>query len=63
MTGALVVAEVQLVEGADPVVLKPLILAACRAGLPREAVPASIRFVVALATNAAGKLLRPGPKA
>ncbi len=63
VTGALVVAEVQLVEGADPVVLKPLILAACRAGLPREAVPASIRFVVALATNAAGKLLRPGPKA
>ena len=63
VTGALVVAEVQLVAGADPVVMKPLILAACRAELPREAVPATFRFVDGFATNAAGKLLRPGPKA
>ena len=51
-------AFVQLAEGAEPAALKLAILAACRAELPREAVPASLRFVEGFATNAAGKLLR-----
>ena len=63
VTGALVMAEVQLTAGTDPVPLKAAILAACRAELPREAVPAILRFVEGFATNAAGKLLRPSAKA
>ena len=58
VTGALVMAEVQLAAGADPATLKHAILAACRSALPREAVPATLRFVEGFATNAAGKLLR-----
>lgn len=58
LTGALLVAEVQLRDGADPDAVRAAILAACRAALEREAVPASVRFVEGLRTNAAGKLVR-----
>lgn len=58
VTGALVVAEVQLDPGADPGAVRRLIQETCRARLPREAVPAIIRFVEGFATNAAGKLVR-----
>lgn len=60
VTGALVVAEVQLEPDADPNAVRPLIQEACRAHLEREAVPAIIRFVAGFTTNAAGKLVRTG---
>jgi acyl-CoA synthetase (AMP-forming)/AMP-acid ligase II len=58
VTGALVVAEVQLDAGADADVTRQLVQGACRARLEREAVPAIIRFVEGFTTNAAGKLVR-----
>jgi acyl-CoA synthetase (AMP-forming)/AMP-acid ligase II len=58
ITGTLVVADILADEGADPAVVKSAILEACRAELVREAVPAIIRFVDGLETNAAGKLVR-----
>ena len=60
VTGALVVAEVQLDTDADPDVTRRLIQNICRARLDREAVPAIIRFVAGFTTNAAGKLVRTG---
>ena len=60
VTGALVLAEVQLVAGADPAEVRRRIVADCRARLEREAVPAIIRFVDDFRTNAAGKLVRTG---
>lgn len=60
VTGALVVAEVQLRPGADPAATRKAILAACRERLEREAVPATIRFVEDFVVNAAGKLIRSG---
>ncbi len=63
VTGALVVAAVEPEPGADETALRRAILDACRAGLEREAVPAAVRFVAGFATNAAGKLLRPGAPA
>lgn len=60
VTGALVLAEVQLAAGADPDTVRHLIQTACRARLDREAVPAIIRFVAGFTTNAAGKLVRTG---
>jgi acyl-CoA synthetase (AMP-forming)/AMP-acid ligase II len=65
MAGALVEAQVVAVPGhpaaADQGTLRAAILAACRAALPREAVPAFLRFPADLASNAAGKLWRPAP--
>jgi acyl-CoA synthetase (AMP-forming)/AMP-acid ligase II len=58
VTGALVLAEVQLDAGADPDATRRLILETSRARLEREAVPAIIRFVEGFQTNAAGKLVR-----
>ena len=46
--------------GCDQAALKALILARCRAALPREAVPASLSFAAELATTAAGKIARAG---
>lgn len=60
VTGALVVAEVQLDTDADPDAARRLIQETCRARLEREAVPAIIRFVTGFTTNAAGKLVRTG---
>lgn len=60
VTGALVVAEVQLDTDADPDATRRLIQDTCRARLDREAVPAIIRFVAGFTTNAAGKLVRTG---
>lgn len=60
VTGALVVAEVQLDKEADPDATRRLIQDTCRARLDREAVPAIIRFVAGFTTNAAGKLVRTG---
>ena len=58
VTGALVLAEVQLAVGAAPAAVKAAILSTCRARLEREAVPAIIRFVDGFQINAAGKLMR-----
>jgi acyl-CoA synthetase (AMP-forming)/AMP-acid ligase II len=60
VTGALVLAEVQLESGVEPDVIRSLIQEACRAQLDREAVPAIIRFVENFKINAAGKLIRTG---
>lgn len=60
ITGTLVVAEVQLVEGFDAAQVKQAILEISRSRLVREAVPAIIRFVDGFETNAAGKLVRKG---
>jgi acyl-CoA synthetase (AMP-forming)/AMP-acid ligase II len=60
VTGALVMAEVQAEAGVDQAGLKSAILAACRAELPREAVPAILRFVSDMSINAAGKIQRSG---
>ena len=60
ITGALVVAEVQLDTHADPDATRRLIQDTCRARLEREAVPAIIRFVAGFTTNSAGKLMRTG---
>jgi acyl-CoA synthetase (AMP-forming)/AMP-acid ligase II len=58
ITGALVVAEVQLDPGVDPDATRRLVQETCRARLDREAVPAIIRFIAGFTTNAAGKLVR-----
>lgn len=59
ITGALLVATVVPADaGADREALKAEIQTRCRAELEREAVPARIAFADALATNAAGKILR-----
>ncbi len=58
VTGALVMARVQLEDGADPQAVKRAIIDTCRARLEREAVPAIVRFVDGFTTNAAGKLVR-----
>jgi acyl-CoA synthetase (AMP-forming)/AMP-acid ligase II len=59
ITGALLMA---VVVPADPLAdqdeLKERIMAACRAELEREAVPARIRFTDSLTVNAAGKITR-----
>ncbi|MCA0273910.1 MAG: fatty acid--CoA ligase family protein [Proteobacteria bacterium] len=60
ITGTLVVAEIQVQDGADPAIVKQAILDTCRAKLVREAVPAIVRFVDGFETNAAGKLVRKG---
>lgn len=59
ITGALLIATVVPVDpGADRDDLKDRIMAACRGGLEREAVPARILFADSLETNAAGKIAR-----
>jgi acyl-coenzyme A synthetase/AMP-(fatty) acid ligase len=63
ITGAIVVAEVVLNPEIDAApapaeVLKDEILGLCRASLPRHKVPATIRFVPALAVAATGKIAR-----
>lgn len=58
VTGALVMAEVKLAEGADPDAARARIQTASRAALVREAVPAIIRFVEEFHVNAAGKIVR-----
>lgn len=58
MTGALVVADVQVDGEVDRPALKKAIQDACRNELEREAVPAVVRFSNDLQVNAAGKLLR-----
>lgn len=59
ITGALLMAVVVPADpGADRGALKDAIIAACRAGLEREAVPARITFAESLETNAAGKIVR-----
>jgi acyl-CoA synthetase (AMP-forming)/AMP-acid ligase II len=63
LTGALVVADIKPAEGADPEMLRRDVQAACRASLPREAVPAMLRFVEDFATNSAGKLVRAAQRA
>lgn len=60
VTGALVLAQVQLEPGVDADMTRQHILQICRANLEREAVPAIIRFVDGFKTNAAGKLMRTG---
>lgn len=60
VTGALVLAEVQLAAGADPAATRARIIETARAALVREAVPAIIRFVSGFETNAAGKIVRSG---
>jgi acyl-coenzyme A synthetase/AMP-(fatty) acid ligase len=64
ITGAIVVADVVLEEetarGADDSEeLRTELLEVCRRVLPPHKVPARLRFVPALALNAAGKLVRP----
>jgi len=64
ITGAVVTAEVVLVEGAAtgrPAedVVKGEILEACRRGLAAHKVPMTIRIVPALEVSASGKLVRP----
>ena len=61
ITGAIVVADVVLAEGADPSRKEAIgneILAQCRASLAAHKVPAMIRFVEELDVTAAGKLAR-----
>ena len=61
ITGAIVVADVILAEGADASrggEIRDQILADCRASLPSYKVPAVIRFVRSLDITAAGKLAR-----
>jgi acyl-coenzyme A synthetase/AMP-(fatty) acid ligase len=61
ITGAVVTAEVVLVEGGTrpaETVITAQILAACRAALPVHKVPAILRVVPSLPVSAAGKLLR-----
>ncbi len=59
ITGALLIATVVPADPeADRDALQAAILAACRGGLEREAVPARIRFSESLETNAAGKIVR-----
>jgi acyl-coenzyme A synthetase/AMP-(fatty) acid ligase len=67
ITGAVVVADVVLANGAadatGPAELAGLsgdLLAACRRSLPAHKVPSALRFVPSLELTAAGKLVRPG---
>jgi acyl-coenzyme A synthetase/AMP-(fatty) acid ligase len=66
IVGAVVVAEVVLVEDAAPAGdheaaerVKAELLEACRQGLPAHKVPTTLRFVPNLELTAAGKLVRP----
>ncbi len=64
ITGAIVVADVVLADGAatEPTAanaVKQELLAACRQALPAHKVPAMLRFVPTLELTAAGKLVRP----
>lgn len=61
--GALVLAEIQPEPGADPDALRAAVKAACRDALPREAMPASLRFVDGFDINASGKIVRTGKTA
>jgi acyl-CoA synthetase (AMP-forming)/AMP-acid ligase II len=58
ITGALVLAQVQLREGFEQKKMIDEIRAICRSSLPREAVPARIKFVESIELNAAGKITR-----
>jgi acyl-CoA synthetase (AMP-forming)/AMP-acid ligase II len=59
ITGALVVADVVAKEsGADPQALRAEIIKDCREKLERYQVPAVIRFVKEIETNASGKVAR-----
>ena len=59
ITGALLTATVLPADpGVDRTALRDAILAACRARLEREAVPARIAFTDRIETNAAGKISR-----
>ena len=58
ITGAIVVAEVVLMEGEDPEKAGEEILRACRAGLKPFQVPAMVRWVAKLELSAGGKLVR-----
>jgi acyl-coenzyme A synthetase/AMP-(fatty) acid ligase len=64
ITGAVVAAEVVLIEGSDerPAgdALTRDILDLCRRSLPAHKVPAMVRIVPSLEVSPAGKLLRPG---
>ena len=66
ITGAIVVADVVLADGAEPREgaggtddLKTELLNACRRALPEHKVPAMLRLVPSLELTAAGKLVRP----
>ncbi len=67
ITGAVVVADVVLVESTNPPAadapdtVKSDLLDACRRQLAAHKVPATLRFVPALEFTAAGKLVRPDP--
>ncbi len=56
--GQLVEARVVAAAGADEAALRPAILSLCRERLPRWQVPATVKFVAAIATTAAGKAAR-----
>jgi acyl-coenzyme A synthetase/AMP-(fatty) acid ligase len=58
VTGAVVVADVVMLAGFSGESVEREILEICRRALPRHKVPATIRFVAALAVNASGKLRR-----
>lgn len=58
ITGAVVIAEVVLAEGAVPDAVRPALMAACRDALAAHKRPAMIRFVEALDVTPAGKLSR-----
>lgn len=58
ITGAVVVAEVVLAEGAAPEAVRPALMASCREALPVHKRPVVIRFVEALDVTPAGKLSR-----
>ena len=61
ITGALIVAEVVLSEGARAdEATKREILAACRAALPAHMAPSSLSFVAELPISDGGKLVRHG---
>jgi acyl-coenzyme A synthetase/AMP-(fatty) acid ligase len=67
ITGAVVVADVVLVNSTNPPAadapdaVKSDLLDACRRNLAAHKVPATLRFVPALEFTAAGKLVRPDP--
>jgi acyl-coenzyme A synthetase/AMP-(fatty) acid ligase len=58
ITGAIVVADVAAMDGADHEMLRAEILADCRQSLAAFKVPTLIRFVPSLPLNANGKLER-----
>ncbi|MEO3388979.1 class I adenylate-forming enzyme family protein [Mesorhizobium sp. CAU 1741] len=55
ISGALVAADVMLLPGQDPAVVRPAILAACRAQLPSFQVPRVLKIVDAITPGASGK--------